>query len=147
VLDPNYYGVDHDLTTMIAGLRLAFEISHAHALDPWRGEQLRPGPQAQDDASLRAYLRATLNSYKHPVGTCRIGADDTAVLDTNLRVHGISHIRVADASVMPSIPSANTNATVYAIAERAAALIDPDKRAAHPRPTPRPTKISQVHQP
>ena len=134
VLDPNYYGVDHDLTTMIAGLRLAREISHAPALDPWRGEQMRPGPEAHDDASLRAYLRATLNSYKHPVGTCRIGEDDTAVVDTNLRVHGISHIRVADASVMPSIPTANTNATVYAIAERAAALIDPDRHAAHPRP-------------
>lgn len=70
-------------------------------------------------------MRATLNSYKHPVGTCRIGEDDMAVVDNDLRVHGIDGLRVADASVMPSIPSANTNATVYAIAERAAAVIDP----------------------
>jgi choline dehydrogenase len=124
VLDPYYYGVDHDMTTMIAGLRLAREIAHAHALDPWRGEQLTPGPGVHDDAALRAYLRATLTSYKHPVGTCRIGQDDTAVTDSELRVHGIDGLRVADASVIGSIPSANTNATVYAIAERAAALIE-----------------------
>jgi choline dehydrogenase len=125
VLDPNYYGVDHDMITMIAGLRLAREIGHARALDPWRGALVAPGSDVTDDAGLRAYLRATLNSYKHPVGTCRIGEDDMAVVDNDLRVHGIDGLRVADASVMPSIPSANTNATVYAIAERAAAVIDP----------------------
>ena len=68
-------------------------------------------------------MRETLASYCHPVGTCRIGRDDMAVVDTDLRVHGISGLRVADGSAMPSIPSANTNATVYAIAERAAELI------------------------
>jgi choline dehydrogenase len=76
-----------------------------------------------DDASLRAYLRRNLSTYAHPGGTCRIGTDEAAVLDTDLRVHGIGGLRVADASVMPSAPSANTNATVYAIAERTADLI------------------------
>jgi choline dehydrogenase len=121
VLDPNYYGDGHDLTTMIAGLRLAREIGRASALDSWRGQEMGPG--VDDDAGLRAYVRETLASYCHPVGTCRIGVDDMAVVDTDLRVHGIAGLRVADGSVIPSIPSANTNATVYAIAERAAELI------------------------
>jgi choline dehydrogenase len=115
-------GDDHDLTTMVAGLRLAREIGRASALDPWRDREIGPGPD--DDAGLRAYVRETLASYCHPVGTCRIGRYDMAVVDTDLRVHGISGLRVADGSVIPSIPSANTNATVYAIAERAAELIE-----------------------
>ena len=81
-----------------------------------------PGPDVNDDASLRAYLRRNLQHLLPPGGTCRIGTDADAVVDTDLRVHGISGLRVADASVMPSAPSANTNATVYAIAERAADL-------------------------
>ena len=76
-----------------------------------------------DDEELRAYACRNLLSYSHYAGTCRIGMDDDAVVDTELRVHGITGLRVADASVMPSPVSANTNATVYAIAERAAALI------------------------
>jgi choline dehydrogenase len=68
-------------------------------------------------------VRRTLASYSHPVGTCRIGTDPLAVVDLELRVHGIDGLRVADGSVIPSIPSANTAATVYAVAERAAELI------------------------
>jgi choline dehydrogenase len=123
VLDPNYFGEDGDLDTMVAGLRLAREIGRAPALEAWRGEEVGPGADVDDDEGLRAYVRRTLASYCHPVGTCRIGLDPMAVVDTDLRVHGISGLRVADGSVIPSIPSANTNATVYAIAERAAELI------------------------
>jgi choline dehydrogenase len=123
VLNPNYFGDDHDLTTMVAGLRLAREIGRASALDPWRGQEVAPGSGMDDDAGLRAYVRKTLESYFHPVGTCRIGEDDMAVVDPDLRVRGIGGLRVADGSVLPSIPSANTNSTVYAIAERAAELI------------------------
>ena len=95
-----------------------------------------PGPDVNDEASLRAYLRRNLSTYAHPGGTCRIGTDEEAVVDTDLRVRGISRLRVADASVMPSAPSANTNATVYAIAERAAALIQAQSPAdATPRRT------------
>jgi choline dehydrogenase len=123
LIDPNYYADPRDLHAFAAGLRAARDIGRAAALDPWRGEEVLPGPDANDDASLRAYLRRNLGTYGHPGGTCRIGTDAEAVVDTDLRVHGISGLRVADASVMPSAPSANTNATVYAIAERAAALI------------------------
>lgn len=123
LIDPNYYAEPRDLHTFVAGLRAAREIGRAAALDRWRGEEVLPGPGVNDDASLRAYLRRNLSTYAHPGGTCRIGTDRDAVVGTDLRVHGISGLRVADASVMPSAPSANTNATVYAIAERAADLI------------------------
>jgi choline dehydrogenase-like flavoprotein len=123
LIDPNYYADPHDLHAFAAGLRAAREIGRAAALDQWRGEEVLPGPGVNDDASLRAYLRRNLGTYAHPGGTCRIGTDGDTVVDTDLRVHGISGLRVADASVMPSAPSANTNATVYAIAERAADLI------------------------
>jgi choline dehydrogenase-like flavoprotein len=72
---------------------------------------------------MRAYLRSNLRPYYHYVGTCRIGADNASVVDPELRVHGVRGLRVADASVMPSIPTANTNGTAYAIGERAAELL------------------------
>jgi choline dehydrogenase len=123
LIDPNYYADPRDLHTFTAGLRAARDIGHATALDKWRGEEVLPGPDVTDDGSLRAYLRRNVRTYSHNGGTCRIGTDREAVVGTDLRVHGISGLRVADASVMPSAPSANTNATVYAIAERAAHLI------------------------
>ncbi|MFD1517185.1 GMC family oxidoreductase [Pseudonocardia yunnanensis] len=122
-IDPNYYGDPHDLEVMLTGLRIAREIGRASALTPWRGFEAMPGRAAQDDADLRAHLRSNLLTYFHPVGTCRIGTDTDAVVDTELRVHGIGGLRIADASVMPTIVSGNTNATVYGIAERAADLI------------------------
>lgn len=72
---------------------------------------------------MREYLRRSLRTYSHQVGTCRMGTDDLAVVDTDLRVRGVEGLRVADAAVMPTIVSANTNATVYGIAERAADLL------------------------
>ena len=84
-----------------------------------------PGPGARDSDGLRDWIRRTVGSYYHPAGTCRIGPspDDGAVVDPELRVHGISGLRVADASVMPLIPNAPLHATVLAVAERAADLI------------------------
>jgi len=136
LIDPNYYADPRDLHAFAAGLRAAREIGSARALDEWRGEEVLPGPGVNDDASLRAYLRRNLSTYAHPGGTCRIGTDADAVVGTDLRVHGIGGLRVADASVMPSAPSANTNATVYAIAERAATLIQLDPADQVPRPLP-----------
>ena len=123
LIDPNYYADPRDLHAFAAGLRAARDIGRAAALDPWRGDEVLPGAGVNDAASLRAYLRQNLRTYAHTGGTCRIGTDEEAVVDTDLRVRGITGLRVADASVMPSAPSANTNATVYAIAERAAGLI------------------------
>ncbi|MEU7599145.1 GMC oxidoreductase, partial [Streptomyces sp. NPDC039022] len=90
---------------------------------PWRGREVVPGPDADDDDAVRGFVRRTLTSYCHPVGTCRMGSDPLSVTGPDLRVHGIDGLRVADASVFPSIPSANTVATVYAVAERAADLL------------------------
>jgi choline dehydrogenase len=82
-----------------------------------------PGSDVNDDGALREYIRRSLLSFFHPAGTCRIGDDDDAVVDTQLRIHRIAGLRVADASVTPSVVSADTGATVYAIAERAAEII------------------------
>jgi choline dehydrogenase-like flavoprotein len=125
LLDPDYYGdpEGHDLATMVTALRAARDIGEAHALDGWREREVAPGPTTIDEAALRAYATETLGSVNHPVGTCPIGSDDRAVVDPELRVRGIAGLRVADASVMPSLVTAYPIATVYAIAERAADLI------------------------
>ena len=123
VLNPNHYDDDHDYALMVTAVRAAREIGQAEALGRWRASEVAPGPAVDDDAGLRTYIAETLGSLNHPVGTCRIGTDDLAVVDTALRVRGISGLRVADASVMPSIVTGYTIATVYAIAERAAQLI------------------------
>ena len=123
IIDPRYYTDGRDLETMARGLCAAREIGNAPALARWRGREALPGPDLRDGDDLHAYLFRNLRSYSHYAGTCRIGTDVDAVVDSDLRVRGISGLRVADASVMPSIVSANTNATVYAIAERAADLL------------------------
>jgi choline dehydrogenase len=123
VIDPRYYTDARDLAMMVGGLRMAREIVSADALAPWFGTEVLPGPGVDDGERLRAYLGRNIRSYSHYAGTCALGTGGMAVVDTELRVHGIEGLRVADASVMPSPVSANTNATVYAIAERAADLI------------------------
>lgn len=122
-LDPNYLADPRDINVLVAGLDQAREIGRAGALAPWLGAEVHPGSEKLNGDGARAYIRRAVQTYNHPVGTCRIGADDTAVLDPDLRVRGIGRLRVADASVMPSTVSGNTMATVYGIAERAASLI------------------------
>jgi choline dehydrogenase len=129
VVAPRYLTDSLDLDAIVRGLWTGQDIPLARALKPWLAREIAPGLDAGDDAAARAYATAAVLSCNHPVGTCRIGTDDMAVVDLELRVHGVSGLRGADASVMPSIDSANTNATVYAIAERAAELM----RLAHGR--------------
>jgi len=123
VVAPRYLTDSRDLDATVRGLKIARDIPRTRALKPWLAQEIAPSPDTRDDAALRTYATAAVLSCNHPVGTCRIGTDDLAVVDPELRVHGVSGLRVADASVMPSIVSANTNATVYAIAERAAEMI------------------------
>jgi choline dehydrogenase len=125
LIDPNYLGDPRDIDTMIKGLSIARTIGAASALDEWRDEEALPGPDVVDGPTMREYLRKGLLCYYHFVGTARLGApnDPMAVVEADLRVRGIEQLRVADASIMPSVVSANTNATVYGIAERAAELI------------------------
>jgi choline dehydrogenase-like flavoprotein len=105
------------VTELLRGLRIAREIGATAALREFQGKELTT---TDDD---RKFLRQIVYTQFHPAGTCRIGADENAVLDPELRVHGLTGLRVADASVMPSAIRANLNATVLAIGERAAALI------------------------
>jgi choline dehydrogenase len=123
LVDPAYLADPRDLDTMRRGLAAARRIGSAEALGPWRGEEVLPGPHVVTRLDINDFLRASLVPYFHYSGTCRIGTDSDAVVDSELRVHGIDGLRVVDASVMPSIVSANTIATVYAIAERAAHIL------------------------
>lgn len=109
LIDPNYLAEAYDRRTMIAGIRLAREIAAQTAFRPYRGREVAPGPDAQSDAEIEAYVRAHGESVYHPVGSCKMGLDDLSVVDERLRVHGTQGLRVVDASIMPRIISGNTN--------------------------------------
>ena len=108
---------------MIAAVRKVREMFGAPALDRYRGEELQPGHGAQSDEEILSYVRAHGESVYHPVGTCKMGHDDMAVVDDRLRVHGVEGLRVADASIMPRVPSGNTNAPAVMIAEKCADML------------------------
>lgn len=99
------------------------------AFAAYRGKEITPGPLAQSDDDLIAWLRATGGTTFHPCGTCKMGVDDMAVVDERLRVRGVKGLRVADTSVMPLIVTGNTNAPAIMIGERAAQFIREDRPA------------------
>ena len=103
LIDPAYLDREEDMERMMIGFRRAREIGNADELTPWRGEALEPAFDTSDDDACRAYIRASAGPYFHPVGTCRIGTDGMAVVDPCLRVRGVEGLRIADASVMPTI--------------------------------------------
>jgi choline dehydrogenase len=113
----------YDLRLLIEGVRQARRLCNAAAFDAWRGAEVFPGAEARDDAALAAFIRRKAETIYHPVGTCRIGRDAAAVVDSALRVRGIEALRVVDASVMPKLIGGNTNAPTVMIAERASDLI------------------------
>ncbi|MER5942622.1 GMC family oxidoreductase N-terminal domain-containing protein [Streptomyces sp. NPDC001928] len=123
LIDLGYYTDPRDLDLMVSALRRARTMGAADALAPWRTSESTPGAEVNGDDELREYVKLATSSLSHLVGTCAIGTGDRAVVDPTLRVHGLEGLRVADASVMPSIVAANTNATVLAIAERAASIL------------------------
>lgn len=110
----------HDLRTLLFGVRMARRISQDAALAPLRGPERAPGTAHTSDEALSEFIRNEAHTLYHPVGTCRMGSDDRAVVDPLLRVRGVEGLRVVDASVMPSIVRAHTHATTAMIAERAA---------------------------
>ncbi len=127
----NYLTDPRDLPTLVAGLRLIRRIFATRPFaDFYKAEDL-PGPGITSDDDLVAFLRDNAQSMYHPVGTCRMGpsAADGAVVDARLRVHGIDGLRVVDASVMPVVPSGNTNAPAIMVAEKAADMLREDARA------------------
>jgi choline dehydrogenase-like flavoprotein len=122
LIQPNYLAHDEDAAVLLAALKLGRRIMHA--ID---GAETDPGPKAVSDAQLIEYIRNHAETIYHPVGTCKMGTDDMAVVDDRLRVHGITNLRVADASIMPRLIGGNTNAPSMVIGEKAARAILADR--------------------
>lgn len=122
-IDPCYLSATTDLEVLIAGLRKVREILRQPAFARYRLRPLTPSYEPANVHDLEALVRAHAETIYHPVGTCRLGTDANAVVDPQLRVHGVSNLRIADASVMPSLIGANTNIAVTLIAENASRLL------------------------
>jgi choline dehydrogenase-like flavoprotein len=122
-IDPCYLSDPADAAPIVAGLRVVREIVAARAFDRYRGAEVLPGARAASDEALLDHTRHEAQTLYHPVGTCRMGTDAEAVVDPSGRVHGIAGLRVADASIMPTIVGGNTNAPTIMIAEKIASLV------------------------
>ncbi len=120
---PNYLSAPADRQVAADALRLTRRIVAQQALERYRPEEFRPGPDIDLDEDLATAAGDISTTIFHPVGTCKMGSDDRAVVDDQLRVHGLEGLRVVDASVMPAITSGNTNSPTLMIAEKAADLI------------------------
>ena len=127
---PNYLSAPEDLRVLVAAMRHARRIFGSPALAQHSVEEIVPGPQFIADEVLADYARRTGTTIYHPVGTCRMGEDPMAVVDSRLRVRGIDGLRVVDASIMPSVTTANTNAPSIMIGEKGAAMIREDAETA-----------------
>ena len=123
LLDPACLSSAVDASALVAAIELCREIGDQDALDEWRGSELYPGRAVREPGALRDYVRQTAITYHHQAGTCKMGVDELAVVDPQLRVHGVEGLRVADASVMPQVTSGNTHAPTVMIGERAAELV------------------------
>jgi choline dehydrogenase len=119
----NYLGEPDDMERMVKGVKLARRLLAAPAFDAYRGVELRPEPHCESDDEIRAFVRRHAGTIYHPVGTCKMGHDAMAVVDEQLRVHGLKGLRVVDASVMPLLVGGNTNAPTVMIAEKASDMI------------------------
>jgi len=125
----NYLATDEDLQVAVAGLRFTRRIMAAQALSRFEPQEWKPGPEVESDEALADAARDLGTTIFHPVGTCRMGRDPLAVVDDRLAVHGVSGLRVIDASVMPRITSGNTNAPTVMIAEKGAEFVIQDAAA------------------
>ena len=119
----NYYADSRDLDVMLQGVKLSRSLAATRAFANYCGTELLPGTAAKDNAALRAHIEKYTETLYHPVGTCKMGNDADAVVDSELRVHGVEGLRVVDASIMPTVIGGNTNAPTIMIAEKAADLI------------------------
>jgi choline dehydrogenase len=129
-IDMNYLGCDADTKALLFSLALCRELGAASAFTPWRKREVLPG--TLDRAALLEFVRMSTTTFFHPTSTCRMGIDEMAVVDPELKVYGVSGLRVADASIMPSVTSGNTNAPSVMIGYKAAELILADRnRGSH----------------
>lgn len=123
LIDPGFLGAEPDIRRLLHGIEVAREIAATGPFARWGAREVLPGAPVSDEADLRRYLTAATGTYFHPVGSCAMGTGPDAVVAPDLTVHGLEGLRVADASVMPTIVSVNTNPATIVIAEKAADLI------------------------
>ena len=119
----NFLSTDHDRTGIVNVLRKGRELMATSPLKEVTGQEIAPGAHLQSDAELLEWVRNNAETTYHPVGTCKMGNDPRAVVDSELRVHGIAGLRVADASIMPTLTSGNTNAPTIMIGEKCASMV------------------------
>ena len=122
-IDAGYLTEEADVQGLIHGIELSREIGEAPAFASWRKREVLPGPDVTSPDALRSFVEKAASTYYHPVGTCKMGPDSMSVVDHELRVHGVEGLRVADASIMPAIVSANPNAAITMIGYKAAAML------------------------
>jgi choline dehydrogenase len=123
VIHANYLSHPNDQHIMLESSRLARRLGRTAPFADLIIEEMQPPPEVEGDEAMLAYIRETGTTVYHPCGTCRMGTDEGAVVDPSLRVHGLTGLRIADASVMPLVPSSNIQPAVMMIAERAAAMV------------------------
>jgi choline dehydrogenase len=128
-LKPNYLSAPNDLRVALAGIALARRVFAAPALAQHSVAETAPGPGVTTQESLAEYVRRQGTTIYHIVGTCKMGDDPMAVVDARLRVRGLTGLRVIDASIMPTVTTANTNAPTIMIGEKGAAMIREDTAA------------------
>jgi choline dehydrogenase len=122
-MQPNYLSTELDRRCAIEGVKLARALASTASLKPYVAEEYRPGKEAASDEQLLEFARNYGATIFHPAGTCKMGSDPMAVVDSQLKVHGLQNLRVVDCSIMPTLVSGNTHAPVVMIAEKASALI------------------------
>ncbi|WP_250459981.1 GMC family oxidoreductase [Microbulbifer litoralis] len=123
LIQPNYLGEREDMQVMVEGFKMAREILEQEALVRHRKRRWSPAKKLKNRRAIENFIRAHAETIYHPVGSCKMGCDEMAVVDSELKVRGVDGLRVVDASIMPTLISGNTNAPVIAIAEKAAAMI------------------------
>src|SRR5712664_413481 len=119
----NFLSTAHDRAGVLAAIRKGRELMATSPLKEITGEEIAPGAQLQTDDELLDWVRKNAETTYHPVGTCKMGNDPMAVVDNELRVHGIDGLRIADASIMPTLTSGNTNAPCIMIGEKCAEMV------------------------
>jgi len=133
-IDFNMLSDDRDAKTLIEGIKMARKVLASSSFDGVRGKEMLPGKNVQTDEQLLEYIREYGATVFHPVGTCKMGIDPMAVVDVDLKVHGLQGLRVVDASIMPTLVSGNTNAPCIMIGEKASAAILSENNATSETP-------------
>jgi len=123
LIEANYLSDKNDKKELIEGIKISRKIANSKAFQKYNVSEIKPGSRCNSQIDLLSYIKANAGSLYHPIGTCKMGVDKNSVVNQDLQVKGILGLRVADASIMPSIISGNTNATVIMIAEKASKII------------------------